>query len=167
MSTDFRLFQSILKWKNNLFCPANLLYKAWPGELITQFSRRQLLATIQESPHFVAPEVVLGTAEGTPDLTKVDVWSLGVILFAMLCGRLPFIHPQMKSLCKLIVASPYAEPDFVSDGTEAPHTDGLLTPQNALISFAACSASARKTAPQWRMSCSEFFFLSSLCRLDV
>jgi serine/threonine protein kinase len=122
-----------------------------------QFSRRQLLATIQESPHFVAPEVVLGTAEGTPDLTKVDVWSLGVILFAMLCGRLPFIHPQMKSLCKLIVASPYAEPDFVSDGTEAPHTDGLLTPQNALISFAACSASARKTAPQWRMSCSEFF----------
>lgn len=42
----------------------------------TQFSRRQLLATLQESPHFVAPEVALLTAESDHIPTAVDVWSL-------------------------------------------------------------------------------------------
>jgi len=36
---------------------------------------------------FLAPEVFKGTANAGPPL---DVWSLGVILFALLCGRLPF-----------------------------------------------------------------------------
>ncbi len=36
---------------------------------------------------FLAPEVFRGTANAGPPL---DVWSLGVILFALLCGRLPF-----------------------------------------------------------------------------
>lgn len=41
---------------------------------------------------FLAPEVFRGTANAGPPL---DVWSLGVILFAMLCGRLPFEGPDM------------------------------------------------------------------------
>lgn len=36
---------------------------------------------------FLAPEVFQGTANAGPPL---DVWALGVILFALLCGRLPF-----------------------------------------------------------------------------
>lgn len=36
---------------------------------------------------FLAPEVFKGTSNAGPPL---DVWALGVILFAMLCGRLPF-----------------------------------------------------------------------------
>ncbi|CAM9168878.1 unnamed protein product, partial [Phaeothamnion confervicola] len=36
---------------------------------------------------YLAPEVFRGTANAGPPL---DIWSLGVILFAMLCGRLPF-----------------------------------------------------------------------------
>ena len=36
---------------------------------------------------FLAPEVFKGTSNAGPPL---DVWSLGVILFTMLCGRLPF-----------------------------------------------------------------------------
>jgi serine/threonine protein kinase len=36
---------------------------------------------------FLAPEVFRGTSNAGPPL---DVWSLGVILFAVLCGRLPF-----------------------------------------------------------------------------
>lgn len=36
---------------------------------------------------FLAPEVFRGSANAGPPL---DVWSMGVILFTMLCGRLPF-----------------------------------------------------------------------------
>ena len=39
---------------------------------------------------FLAPEVFRGTSNAGPPL---DVWSLGVILFAVLCGRLPFEGP--------------------------------------------------------------------------
>lgn len=40
------------------------------------------------SPSYAAPEIVARKMyEGPP----VDVWSLGVVLHAMLCGRLPFV----------------------------------------------------------------------------
>ena len=41
---------------------------------------------------YIAPEVYLGTAHEGPPL---DVWSLGVILFAILCGRLPFTSEKL------------------------------------------------------------------------
>jgi serine/threonine protein kinase len=42
---------------------------------------------------FLAPEVFQDTANAGPPL---DVWSLGVILFAILNGRLPFEGPDLK-----------------------------------------------------------------------
>jgi serine/threonine protein kinase len=42
---------------------------------------------------FLAPEVFRGTSNAGPPL---DVWSLGVILFAILCGRLPFEGDELK-----------------------------------------------------------------------
>eukprot|EP00050_Salpingoeca_kvevrii_P012033 m.19965 g.19965 ORF g.19965 m.19965 type:complete len:529 (-) comp3791_c0_seq1:68-1654(-) len=69
-----------------------------------ELSRHEIIHTIQESPHFVAPEVVLGTDTETYDARQTDVWHLGVALFACLCGRLPFVHTQLKPLCHKIVA---------------------------------------------------------------
>ena len=43
---------------------------------------------------FLAPEVFRGTSNAGPPL---DVWSLGVILFAVLCGRLPFEGVELSS----------------------------------------------------------------------
>jgi len=39
------------------------------------------------TPIYAAPEIVSGTPY---DGKKVDVWSLGVVLYAILCGRFPF-----------------------------------------------------------------------------
>lgn len=46
---------------------------------------------------FLAPEVFRGTNNAGPPL---DVWSLGVILFAVLCGRLPFEAHDMRNTAK-------------------------------------------------------------------
>mmetsp|Transcript_22124 Transcript_22124/g.28661 ORF Transcript_22124/g.28661 Transcript_22124/m.28661 type:complete len:758 (+) Transcript_22124:120-2393(+) len=42
---------------------------------------------------YLAPEVFRGTSNAGPPL---DVWSMGVILFALLCGRLPFEGSDLR-----------------------------------------------------------------------
>lgn len=43
----------------------------------------------------MAPEILLGHTESTP---KLDVWSLGIILFGLLVGHLPFRSRDKEDL---------------------------------------------------------------------
>jgi len=47
--------------------------------------------------------------------TNVDIWSCGVILFALICGYLPFEDPNTSSLYKKILSADYQTPNYVSD----------------------------------------------------
>jgi cGMP-dependent protein kinase len=42
--------------------------------------------TIIGTPHYMAPEVV----EGKGYSFSVDIWALGIILYEMVCGKLPY-----------------------------------------------------------------------------
>lgn len=81
-----------------------------------------LMQTSCGSPCYAAPELVI--SEGLYVGSAVDIWSCGVILYAMLAGYLPFdddpANPDgdnINLLYKYIVSTPLAFPDYIS--TEA------------------------------------------------
>ena len=45
---------------------------------------------------------------------KSDIWSSGVVLFAMVCGYLPFEDPKTSNLYKKILNAEYQLPNFLS-----------------------------------------------------
>ena len=79
-----------------------------------------LMQTSCGSPCYAAPELVI--SEGSYVGSAVDIWSCGVILYAMLAGYLPFdddpANPDgdnINLLYKYIVNTPLTFPEYVSD----------------------------------------------------
>jgi serine/threonine protein kinase len=70
------------------------------------------LKTACGSPNYAAPEILSGKLYGGEE---VDVWSIGVILFAMLCDSLPFNDDSMSLLFKKIKEGRFYIPNFVSE----------------------------------------------------
>ncbi|RMX91751.1 hypothetical protein D0868_13810 [Hortaea werneckii] len=88
--------------------------------------RGDLMQTSCGSPCYAAPELVV--SDGLYTGRKVDVWSCGVILYAMLAGYLPFdddpANPEgdnINLLYKYIVSTPLTFPEYVT-----PHARDLL-----------------------------------------
>ncbi|KAJ3194974.1 hypothetical protein HK101_001427 [Irineochytrium annulatum] len=81
------------------------------------FTSDSLLDTFCGSPFYAAPEMILGKKYEGPE---VDMWSLGVILFALLCGHLPFDDDNMKELYKKIASGTYTCPDYLMPKTPNP-----------------------------------------------
>lgn len=64
------------------------------------------LKTSCGSPNYAAPEVIRGGLYTGPE---IDVWSAGVILYVMLCGRLPFEDDDVQTLFTKISRESFAE----------------------------------------------------------
>jgi 5'-AMP-activated protein kinase catalytic alpha subunit len=80
--------------------------------LSNTFKTGELLKTACGSPCYAAPEMIAGKKyEGL----KADLWSCGVILFAMVCGYLPFEDSNTNTLYKKILACDYQFPKFISN----------------------------------------------------
>lgn len=76
------------------------------------YHSNELLSTSCGSPSYAAPEM-LNSKEY--DGSKVDIWSSGIILFAMICGYLPFEDKDKDNLYKKIQAGVFSIPSFVSE----------------------------------------------------
>ena len=68
------------------------------------------------TPRYVAPEVItFPRHHGLP----VDIWSMGVIVYILICGYPPFYHEDDKKLFKIICKGKYSfDPSDWSDVTD-------------------------------------------------
>lgn len=97
--------------------PENLLLDYDKGIKLVDFGLSntykdgELLKTACGSPCYAAPEMIAGKRYHG---TGVDLWSCGVILFALLAGYLPFEDPNTSNLYKKILSADYEQPTFIS-----------------------------------------------------
>ena len=109
-----RFFQQLIsavdyshRWKivhrdlkpENILLDDDLNVKLADFGLSNQIKDGDFLRTSCGSPNYAAPEVINGGLYTGPE---VDVWSSGVILYVMLCGRLPFEHETVRRLFEII-----------------------------------------------------------------
>jgi serine/threonine-protein kinase GIN4 len=72
----------------------------------------RLLETSCGSPHYAAPEIISGLHYHG---AESDVWSCGVILFALLTGRLPFDDDNIRDLLLKVQVGKYQIDEDLSD----------------------------------------------------
>jgi BR serine/threonine kinase len=95
--------------------PENILMDQFDDVKIGDFGfarwmRENIAGTSCGSPHYAAPEIVRGI---TYDGRAADIWSCGVLLFALLAGHLPFNDPVIRNLFAKIKIGKYTMPDDV------------------------------------------------------
>lgn len=73
-----------------------------------------ILETCCGSPAYAAPELVTGKNYLG---AEADVWSMGVLLYALLCGFLPFDDENISALYKKIQEGIYEKPSWLSKGS--------------------------------------------------
>lgn len=79
--------------------------------LSNTYGESKLLKTACGSPCYASPEMIAGKHyHGLPS----DIWSCGIILYAMTCGYLPFEDPNTNKLYKKILACDYSIPSSIS-----------------------------------------------------
>ena len=80
--------------------------------LSNTYKKGDVLKTACGSPCYAAPEMISNKSYSGLD---VDIWSSGVILFAMVCGFLPFEDANTSALYKKILTGSYTLPTHVSE----------------------------------------------------
>ncbi|OCT91420.1 serine/threonine-protein kinase SIK1 [Xenopus laevis] len=76
----------------------------------------QALNTWCGSPPYAAPEVFQGQEYQGPPL---DIWSLGVVLYALICGTFPFDAPNLPTLRQRVLEGRFRIPYFMSQDCES------------------------------------------------
>ncbi|XP_014810891.1 PREDICTED: NUAK family SNF1-like kinase 2 [Calidris pugnax] len=96
----------------NILLDANGNIKIADFGLSNVYQQDKLLQTYCGSPLYASPEIINGRPYKGPE---VDSWSLGVLLYILVHGTMPFDGHDYKTLVKQITSGDYREPTKLSD----------------------------------------------------
>ncbi|NXO51327.1 NUAK2 kinase, partial [Aramus guarauna] len=96
----------------NILLDANGNIKIADFGLSNVYQQDKLLQTYCGSPLYASPEIINGRPYKGPE---VDSWSLGVLLYILVHGTMPFDGHDYKTLVKQITNGDYREPTKLSD----------------------------------------------------
>ncbi|XP_075998528.1 SNF related kinase b [Genypterus blacodes] len=100
-----------LKPENVVFFPQQGAVKLTDFGFSNLFKPGMMLATSCGSLAYSAPEILLGEEYDAP---AVDIWSLGVILYMLVCGVPPFQETNDSETLVMILDCRYSVPEHVS-----------------------------------------------------
>ena len=96
----------------NLLLTKEKILKIIDFGLCHNFNGTKFLTTKCGSPSYAAPEILKGFPY---DGFKTDIWCCGIILYAMLCGYLPFDGDDNQEIFQSIVDGELEFPNFLED----------------------------------------------------
>ncbi|XP_034041769.1 serine/threonine-protein kinase SIK1 [Thalassophryne amazonica] len=99
----------------NLLLDANMNIKLADFGFGNFYNAGEPLSTWCGSPPYAAPEVFEGKEYEGPQL---DIWSLGVVLYVLVCGSLPFDGPSLPALRQRVTEGRFRIPFFMSQDCE-------------------------------------------------
>uniref|UniRef100_A0A8C2L2N9 Si:ch211-255p10.4 n=1 Tax=Cyprinus carpio TaxID=7962 RepID=A0A8C2L2N9_CYPCA len=145
--------------------PENLLLDERNNIRIADFGMASLqvgdsmLETSCGSPHYACPEVIRGEKY---DGRRADVWSCGVILFALLVGALPFDHDNLRQLLEKVKSGVFHMPRFIPPECQALLRGMIEVNPEKRVTVRDCKHPCLELPPPRRVSMGRIMSLTEL-----